>query len=136
MTSGAPRGQLVYDGVLSRRRGDAKAVGFVPEAKRKEKTRPLRVARMLALAHECEALIAAGVVADRAALAGVLGFTRARVTQLMDLTLLAPDIQEELLVAEVDPGRDSVTERALRAVVRRADWGEQREAWRSLREMR
>jgi hypothetical protein len=129
--SEAPRGQLVYDGVLSRRRGDAKEVGFVPEAKRKEKTRPLRVARMLALAHECEALIAAGVVADRAELAGVLGFTRARVTQLMDLTLLAPDIQEELLVAEVEPGRDGVSEHALRAIVRSSAWHEQREAWQA-----
>ena len=130
MISEAPRGQLVYDGVLSRRRGDAKEVGFVPEAKRKQKTRPLRVARMLALAHECEALIAARIVADRAELAGVLGFTRARVTQLMDLTLLAPDIQEEILVAEVEPGRDVVTERALRAIVRYGDWTEQRSRWR------
>jgi hypothetical protein len=128
--SDAPRGQLVYDGVISRRRGDAKEVAFAPEAKRKEKLRPLRVARMLALAHECEALITARVVADRAELAGVLGFTRARVTQLMDLTLLAPDIQEEILIAEVEPGRDVVTERALRAIVRQADWTEQRSRWR------
>ena len=128
--SEAPRGQLVYDGVLSRRRGDAKEVGFVPEAKRKEKMRPLRVARMLALAHECEALIAAGVVADRAELAGVLGFTRARITQLLDLTLLAPDIQEEILVAEVEPGRDAVTERGLRGIVRHAAWDDQRRRWR------
>jgi hypothetical protein len=69
--------------------------------------------------------------ADRAELAGVLGFTRARVTQLMDLTLLAPDIQEEILIAEVEPGRDVVTERA-RAVVRTGDWGAQRERWPSL----
>jgi hypothetical protein len=127
--SEAPRGQLVYDGVISRRRGDAKEVAFAPQAKRKEKLRPLRVARMLALAHECEALITARVVADRAELAGVLGFTRARVTQLMDLTLLAPDIQEEILIAEVDAGRDAITERALRKIVREADWAEQRRAW-------
>jgi len=128
--SEAPRGQLVYDGVISRRRGDAKEVAFAPEAKRKEKLRPLRVARMLALAHECEALITARVVADRAELAGVLGFTRARVTQLMDLTLLAPDIQEEILVAEVEPGRDWVTERSLRHLVATGSWSAQREAWR------
>lgn len=130
--SEAPRGQLVYDGVISRRRGDAKEVAFAPEAKREEKLRPLRVARMLALAHECEALITARVVADRAELAGVLGFTRARVTQLMDLTLLAPDIQEEILVAEVEPGRDAITERALRAIVRHTDWGRQRTGWRAI----
>lgn len=51
-------------------------------------------------------------------------------TQLMDLTLLALDIQEETLVAEVEPGRDVVTERALRAIVRLADWTEQRSRWR------
>ena len=102
-----PRAQLLYEGVISRRRDAVKAVAFVPEMKPKEKRRPLRVARMLALAHECEALITAGIVQDRAELAAVLGFTRARVTQLMDLTLLAPDIQEEILVAEVEPGRDA-----------------------------
>jgi hypothetical protein len=127
--SEAPRGHLLHEGLLSRRRDRAKEVGYVPEAKPKEKMRPLRVARMLALAHECEALIAAGVVADRAELAGVLGFTRARVTQLMDLTLLAPDIQEEILVAEVEPGRDPVTEHALRVIVRANDWREQRCRW-------
>jgi len=129
--SEAPRGHLLHEGLLSRRRDRAKEVGYVPEAKPKEKMRPLRVARMLALAHECEALIAAGVVADRAELAGVLGLTRARVTQLMDLTLLAPDIQEEILVAQVEPGRDPITEHALRAIVRHAEWEEQRLAWRA-----
>ncbi len=133
MKSEAPRSQLLHEGSLSRRRDRAKAVGYVPEVKRKEKTRPLRVARMLALAHECEALIAAGVVADRAELAGVLGFTRARVTQLLDLTLLAPDIQEELLVAEVEPGRDPVTEHSMRALVRHVGWREQRAAWAAIR---
>ena len=64
----------------------------------------------------------------------MLGFTRARVTQLLDLTLLAPDIQEEILVAEVEPGRDAVTERALRGVVRRPEWAEQRLAWMELRQ--
>jgi hypothetical protein len=131
--SEAPRGPLVYDGVISRRRGDAKEVAFAPEAKRQEKLRPLRVARMLALAHECEALITARVVADRAELAGVLGFTRARVTQLMDLTLLAPDIQEEILIAEVEPGRDAVTERGLRVILRVSSWGDQRAAWAGIR---
>lgn len=66
-------GQFVYEGVLSRRRGPTKEVAFVAEPKPKERTRPLRVARMLALAHECEALISAGVVTDRAELARCWG---------------------------------------------------------------
>jgi hypothetical protein len=128
--SEAPRGQLLHEGVLSRRRARSKHVTYVPEPKPKEKMRPLRVARMLALAHECEALIAAGIVADRTELAGVLGFTKARVTQLMDLTLLAPDIQEEILVAEVEPGCDGVTERGLRRLIK-LDWAAQRASWRT-----
>lgn len=126
-----PRGHLLLEGVVSRRRGRTKEVAFVPETKPQEKKRPLRVARMLALAHECEGLIAAGAVADRTELAGILGFTKARVTQLLDLTLLAPDIQEEILTATVEPGRDPVTERDLRKTVRRSAWSEQRAHWRS-----
>lgn len=129
----APCGHLLHEGVVSRRRGRTKEVTFVAGAKPTETKRPLRVARMLALAHQCEALIAAGVVADRAELARVLGFTRARVTQLLDLTLLAPDIQEEILNAQVDPSRETVTERLLRGIIRYFDWNEQRAAWSLVR---
>jgi hypothetical protein len=88
--------------------------------------RPAKVARMLALAHRLEAAITAGEFADRADVARHLGFTRARVTQLLDLTLLAPDIQEAVLEMEAVDGVEPVSERQLRAVVRLAGWGEQR----------
>jgi len=60
----------------------------VPEPVR----RPARVAIMLALAHKIQQAIDGGVVRDRAEVARRLGLTRARVTQLLDLALLAPDI--------------------------------------------
>ena len=47
---------------------------------------------MLALAHKIQQAIDGGVVRDRAEVARRLGLTRARVTQLLDLALLAPDI--------------------------------------------
>ena len=47
-------------------------------------------------------------------------------------TLLAPDIQEELLFLEVEEGVERVTERALRDVVAVDDWEEQRRRWREL----
>ena len=51
--------------------------------------RPLRVAQMLALAHKAQTLIDSNSVQSRAELARRLGFTRARVSQLLGLTLLA-----------------------------------------------
>ena len=95
--------------------------------------RPLHVARMLALAHEIVRHIDEGTFADQADAARLLGFTRARITQLVDLTRLAPAIQEEILFEEV-AGRDRVTERGLRTVVRRADWTDQRRAWGAMRQ--
>jgi hypothetical protein len=80
---------------------------------------------MLALAHEIVRLIDERMFADQADAARVLGFTRARMTQLIDLTLLAPAIQEEILFAEIGAGRDRVTERGLRQLVRCVDWQEQ-----------
>ena len=131
----ATPGQRVFTGRLFRvRRGRAKVFTQVPpEPLEPEPTRPLRAARMLALAHRMQAMIASGEVPDRATLARRLGFSRARITQLLDLLLLAPDIQEEILFSEVPPGRDSVTEHDLRRVVRAALWSEQRESWAAIR---
>jgi ParB-like chromosome segregation protein Spo0J len=84
---------------------------------------------MLALAHRMQAMLDSGEVEDQATLARRLGFSRARVTQLLDLLLLAPDIQEEILFAQVSPGRDPVTEHGLREVVRASLWAEQRDIW-------
>ena len=127
--------QLVFKGSLHReRRGRTKVFTQAPPKLRApEPPRPLRATRMLALAHRLQAMIDAGEVEDRASLARSLGFSRARITQLLDLLLLAPDIQEELLFTEVPPGRDPVTEHDLRKVVRAPLWAEQREIWASLR---
>jgi hypothetical protein len=59
-----------------------------------------RVARLLALAHRFEKLIRDGDVRDFADLARLGHVTRARVSQIMDLLLLAPDIQEQILFME------------------------------------
>ena len=59
--------------------------------------------------------------------------TRARVTQLLDLTLLAPDIQEQLLFMQAVDGQEPVSERRLRAVVKERSWKKQRRVWRGVR---
>jgi hypothetical protein len=89
--------------------------------------RPARVAIMLALAHKIQHAIDRGAVRDRAEAARRLALTRARVTQLIDLTLLAPDIQERILFAESVEGQEAMAERAVRAAVRVESWAKQRE---------
>jgi hypothetical protein len=68
----------------------------------------------LALAHKIQNAIDRGIVKDRAEVARKLGLTRARVTQLLDLTLLAPNIQEQILLAETVDGIEPMAERQLR----------------------
>jgi hypothetical protein len=121
--------------------GNSVHVGFEPNSRQRAAARatvarryPAHVARQIALAHALQRRVDSGEFADYAAMARNLGFTRARISQLMDLLLLAPDIQEELLSLEVPPGRQPLSERRLReSVLKTLDWGEQRRAWQALR---
>lgn len=93
-----------------------------------------RISRLMALAIRFEQLIRDGVVKDQADLARLAQITRARVTQIMDLLLLAPEIQEEILfLPHVERGKDRITERGLRSVTSECDWRFQRGIWKSLR---
>ena len=57
--------------------------------------------------------------------------SRARVTQIMDLLLLAPDIQEEILfLPAARSGPDAITVRQVRSVCAPVPWAEQRVQWR------
>ena len=93
-----------------------------------------RVARLMALAIRFNDLIGAGAIPDRADLARLGHVSRARVTQIMNLLHLAPAIQEELLfLPRVMSGRDPITERELRPLVREVEWTRQRALWNRLR---
>jgi hypothetical protein len=89
-----------------------------------------RVARLLALAHRWQLLLDAGAVVDYAALARDAGVTRARVSQIMDLLLLAPDLQEKILFMSGSTGREQITARDLRPIAGLPDWREQRARWK------
>lgn len=82
---------------------------------------PTAIARRLALAHHVEALIVNGELAGLADAARRLGLTRARMTQIVDMTLLAPEIQSAIALGEVSP-----SDRQLRVVLNHATWNEQR----------
>lgn len=88
-----------------------------------------RIARVLALAHHWQGLIGSGAVRDQADLARLVGVGRARVTQVMSLLWLAPDIQEAVLFGEV--GKPAA-ERMLRIVAAEALWSRQRDVSRAV----
>jgi hypothetical protein len=86
-----------------------------------------RIARLLALAIRFDRLLRAGEFRDYAELARLGRVTRARITQIMRLLDLAPDIQEQILFL---PKLKGLNERNLRPIVRRIDWNEQRRMFR------
>ena len=118
----------IFEGKLHRaQRGHGKTFIVGPLLQPPEPVRrPARVAVMLALAHKLQDAIDRGVARDRAEVARRLGLTRARVTQLMDLTLLAPDIQEQILFAESVDGVEPMSEREMRVAARLTWWAFQR----------
>jgi hypothetical protein len=86
----------------------------------------------MALAIRIDSLIRAGEIADYAEAARLGYVTRARMSQIMGLLNLAPDLQEAILhLPRVLTGRDAITERDLRPLVRHESWSRQRRIWRS-----
>ena len=73
----------------------------------------------MALAIRFDGLLREETIRDYAELARLGRVTRARITQIMKLLDLAPDIQEQLLFLPPIPG---LNERNLRPVVARIDW--------------
>lgn len=89
-----------------------------------------RVARLMALAIKIDGLIQSGAITDQAEAARLGHVSRARMTQIMNLLLLAPDIQDQVLnLPRTVRGHDRIAETHLRSIVREIDWGRQREKW-------
>lgn len=92
-----------------------------------------RVARLMALAIRFDELLRDGIVANQAEIARLSHVTRARVTQIMNLLHLAPDIQEEILhLPRTVKGRDPVREVHVRPITAVPDWQSQRRIWRGV----
>jgi hypothetical protein len=92
-----------------------------------------RVARLLALAHRLDRLVRQGAIADYATLARLGHVSRARISQILNLSCLAPDIQEAILfLPAAVRGRDPIRLGQLLPVAKLLDWGQQRLLWRKL----
>ena len=88
---------------------------------------------MVRLAIRLEHLLATGQVKDQAEIARTAGITRARVTQIINLTNLAPEIQQSIL--DLEPTTDPVPrfrEREVRTIAILQNWEKQRIHWKRL----
>ena len=92
-----------------------------------------RISRLMALAIRFDGLVRRGEVRDYADLARLGYVTRARITQIMNLLNLAPDIQEEILfLPRTVKGRDRLREKEVRPIAAVPHWSRQRKMWAKL----
>jgi hypothetical protein len=89
-----------------------------------------RVSRLMALAIRFDGLLRREEIEDYADLARLGYVSRARITQIMNLLNLAPDIQEEILfLPKTTKGRDTIREKDLRPIAALPQWNRQRKMW-------
>ena len=112
------RGQLNMLSTESQRSNGERAGDGIP-----------RIARLMALAIRFDRMLRAEQFRDYAEIARLGRVTRARMTQIMKLLDLAPDIQEQILFL---PHLKGLNERNLRPIVSRIDWNEQRRIFQKI----
>jgi hypothetical protein len=90
-----------------------------------------RVSRLMALALRLEALVRSGQIRRYCELAELGHVTRARISQIVSLINLAPDIQEALLfLPPTLRGRDAIILADMQPITAALDWRKQRRLWR------
>jgi hypothetical protein len=93
-----------------------------------------RISRLLALAHHCFRLVQSGAIINQSELAHFGQISTTRITPIIWLDNLAPDIQEEILfLPRTTHGRDAIKEAELRPIAKTLDWNKQRQMWRDLK---
>ncbi|MDP1560085.1 MAG: hypothetical protein Q8M16_01690 [Pirellulaceae bacterium] len=99
----------------------------------KPKGRIPRIARLMALAIRLERMLRAGDIPDLTELARIANVTQPRMSQILNLNMLAPEIQEELLfLPPVENGKPALHEKMLRPISSQVDWSIQRQLWREI----
>jgi hypothetical protein len=108
----------------------------IKEAQKKETPigRLPRVTKLMALAIRFDRLIREGQIKDYSEIARLGHVSRARVTQIMNLLLLAPEIQEQILfLPRVTKGEDPVVLRELQGIMAAINWDQQISRWQNHR---
>lgn len=93
-----------------------------------------RVTEVLALALYIQELVERKDVANYAEFARSRHVSRERLSQVLKLIWLAPDIQVEILyLPPALPGRQPISELSVRRIAEIMDWNQQREQWKQLK---
>ena len=118
--------KVAFQGEAHKRREVAKAARVTLA----QSGRIPRIAKLVALASRMQSMIDSGEVESFQQLAELGRISQPRMTQIMSLLNLAPDIQEELLhLPEVMQGKATIHERLLRPLTTVLDWRVQRRMW-------
>lgn len=92
------------------------------------------ISRLLAIAHRCIRLVQSGAIINQCELAHFGQISTTRMTQIMWLDNLAPDIQDEILfLPRTTQGRDPIKESDICPIAKTLDWGKQQQMWNTLR---
>ena len=106
------------------------------EATRAAKGRLPQITRVLALAIHFDEMIRRSDAKDYADIGRLSCLCRERVSQIMRLIYLAPDIQIELLyLPPVPSGRYPISESAVREIANLLAWADQRRKWGELKQL-
>ena len=94
-----------------------------------------RVSRLMALAIQFDQMLRNGEFEDQSTIARLTRVTQPRMTQIMNLLHLAPDIQEAILfLPRTIKGDDPIHEKMLRPLTAEMNWRRQREMWERILE--
>ena len=122
--------KVAFQGAAHKRRDAAKTA----RVKLAQSGRIPRIAKLVALANRMQSMLESGEVDSFQQLAELGKISQPRMTQIMSLLLLAPDIQEELLyLPEVLDGKPAIYEKLLRPLTTELDWRAQRRMWGKIR---
>jgi hypothetical protein len=92
-----------------------------------------RVSRLMALALRMDGLVRSGQIGSYSELAALGHVSRARISQILNLIHLAPDLQEALLfLPPTLRGRDAIILADVQPIAAACDWRKQRRLWRQL----
>ena len=118
--------KVAFQGEAHKRRDAAKA----KRERLSQSGRIPRISKLVALATRMQSMLDSGQVESFQQLAELGRISQPRMTQIMSLLLLAPDIQEELLyLPEVLQGKAAIHEKLLRPLTTEKEWKLQRKMW-------